>query len=94
MYIQRRKSWADQQGIRTGVWGEVLNGVTICEDNRATTWEFRQDGIELLRKILHENYLQKGVKAVLFGVDEDGHSAIKYAVFVRSGFLTPVSDVE
>jgi hypothetical protein len=90
----RRKSWADRERIPTGVFGEICNGVTIKEENRATGWEFRRDGIEVLLKIAKESYIKKGIKAVVFGVDGDGKTAIRYAVFVQDGFLVPIDDNE
>lgn len=83
-----RKSWADQQGIRTGVFGEVIDGVEICEKNRATVWEQHRQGIEELREFMQKNYRSKRVPAVLFGVWHGG--VIKYAVFVVDGFLKEV----
>jgi len=86
------KSWADTVGIPTGVLGEVLSsGVRIAEENRATVWEFRRAGIEVLRKMCKDNYKAKGVNAVVFGVYE-GPETVKYAVFVQDGFLTEVGD--
>lgn len=84
-----RKSWADQQGIKTGVLGETINGITIAECNRATTYEDRRGEIEVLRSILQTNYRSKGVKAVLFGI-EVADQRPKYAVFVEAGFLQEV----
>jgi hypothetical protein len=88
-----RKSWADQQGIPTGVWGEVYFNIPILEVNRATGWEFRREGVEILLKMCRENYILKGVRAIVFGVQE-GISATKYAVFVQSGFLKQVTEDE
>jgi hypothetical protein len=86
------KSWADSSGIRTGVLGEVLDcGITIAEKNRATGWEHRRAGIEVLQKICRESYRKKGVNALVFGV-YDGPDVIKYAVFVQNGFLTEMDD--
>lgn len=88
----RRKTWADRSAIPSGVWGEIVDGVRIAEDNRATGWEYRRDGIETLLRIRDRNYLDKKVNAVVFGVD-DG-TRVKYAVFVQDGFLTYVSEDE
>jgi hypothetical protein len=87
------KSWADWQNIPTGVFGEICHGITIKEENRATVWEYRRAGIEILQKILRENYLYKGVPAVLFGVWESPE-VVKYAVFCRDGWLKEVSEDE
>ena len=89
-----RKSWADQQGIPTGVWGEIYFKIPILEKNRATGWEFRKEGIETLLKICRENYISKGVRAIVFGVDEGNGAAIKYAIFVQNGFLREVTEEE
>lgn len=74
------------QGIKTGVFGEIVEGVEISEENRATCYETRREGIEVLQRICWNNYVRKGVDAVLFGVS-CGADRYKYAVFVRSGFL-------
>jgi hypothetical protein len=89
----RRKSWADREGVPSGVWGEVYEGIPIIEENRATGWEYRRDGIEELLKIARENYRVKGVRAYVYGVD-DGGVNVKYAIFVQSGFLRPVTEDE
>lgn len=88
----RRKSWADRAGIRTGSWGEVVDGIPIIEDNRATVWEFRKEGIEILMKLAREQYTKKGVNCILFGIDAG--KDIKYAVFVQSRWLIPVDENE
>jgi hypothetical protein len=85
------KRWADRENIASGVFGETYRGITIKEENRATTWEFRRSGIEMLQKILKENYLDKGVHAVLFGV-YDSPDTVKYAIFCRDGFLRHVGE--
>lgn len=90
--IPRRKSWADRQAIPTGVWGELVSNIPIREDNRASVWEFRKDGIETLLRIMHSQYRDKGVNCTMFGID-DGKS-IKYAIFVQPGFLKKVTEVE
>lgn len=61
--------------------------IHICEETRATTYEFRRAGIEILQKILEDNYLSKGVDAVLYGI---AGPEPKYAVFVQSGWLREV----
>jgi hypothetical protein len=91
--LARRKSWADRQAIRTGVWGEIQDGIPIKEENRASVWEFRKEGIEALLHIMQKSYRDKKVKAVIFGIDE-GQANIKYAIFVQSGFLVPVGEDE
>ena len=95
-------SWAERQGIRVGKLGDRVDGswgypadlggyerhpIHICEANRATTYEFRKSGIELLQKILQDNYLSKGVDAVLYGI---AGPEPKYAVFVESGWMREV----
>jgi hypothetical protein len=90
--IPRRKSWADRQAIPTGVWGELVNNIPIREDNRASVWEFRKDGISTLLNIMRSQYRDKGVNCTMFGID-DGKS-IKYAIFVQPGFLKKVTEVE
>lgn len=89
-FIQRRKSWADRQHIPTGFWGDVVNGIVIKEDNRATVWEYRKEGIEELQRLMISQYKDKKVRCTLFGID-DGKN-IKYAVFVQNGFLRKVED--
>jgi hypothetical protein len=84
-----RKSWADQQGIKTGVMGEIVDGINITESNRATVYEDRREGIESLLNIARENYRKKGVNAVVFGVWY-GADKLKYAVFVQNNFLKEV----
>jgi hypothetical protein len=86
----RRKSWADRQGYKTGLWGEIVEGIPIREENRATVFEFRKEGIEALQSYLRQQYTRKGVHAVLFGIE--GNNDIKYAVFVRPGFLKNVDE--
>lgn len=86
-----RKSWADSMGIRSGVMGEIVDGVTISEENRATVYETRKEGIEMLRKIWWENYAAKGVQAVLFGIWY-GENQVKYAIFVEDNFLREVDE--
>lgn len=90
--LPRRKSWADRQGIRTGVWGEIVDGIPIREENRATVWEFRKEGIEVLMKLAREQYTKKGVRCTLFGIEEGKN--IKYAVFVQPRFLKEVDEDE
>ena len=86
-----RKSWADREGIPTGVEGETYRGIWIRDENRATVFEFRKAGIEVLRKIA-VGYNAKGVKAVLYGTQSsNGH---KYAVYVQDGFLREVGEDE
>ena len=88
----QRKSWSDQQGIPTGVIGDIYrNGgmtINIQEKNRATIYEWRREGIEILQKILRENYLRKGIRAVLFGIHDT--KVIKYAIFVQDNFLKEI----
>jgi hypothetical protein len=87
-----RKSWADRAGIKTGVIGESVDGIPIRESNRASVWEFRKEGIEILQRLAREQYTRKGVRCTLFGV-RDG-STIKYAIFVENGFLKDVTEDE
>jgi len=87
-----RKTWADRQGIATGVLGEVYRGVRIAESNRATVYESEEHGIRVLQRIARENYKRKNVKAVLFGVDDYLNKTRSYAVFVEDGFLREVVD--
>ncbi len=89
---QRRKSWADREGIPTGTWGEICNNIPIKEDNRASVWEFRKEGIEVLMKLAKQQYTMKGVNCTLFGIDEG--KDIKYAIFVEPRWLTPVTEDE
>jgi hypothetical protein len=91
-FVQRRKSWADRNHIPTGTWGDVVNGIKIHEDNRATVWEFRREGIEELQRIMINQYKSKGVGCTLFGVDNG--TTIKYAVFVENNFLIKVDEDE
>ena len=85
-----RKSWADRQGILTGVEGEFHGGVWIEEKNRATVYEYRRAGIETLRDICLQ-YRRKKVKAVLFGTPSPNGQP-RYAVYVQSGFLRDVGE--
>lgn len=87
-----RKTWADSQGIPTGVMGETINGILISEANRATTYERFKEGIQILKSIEHNNYRRKGVTAVTFGVHFG--EEIKYAVFVQDGFIKDVGEEE
>lgn len=80
------KSWADRQGFPTGVLGETYQGVRISEENRATVYESRREGIEQLRDYLHNNYRRKGIKAVIFGIHRPG-DRIEYAVFCEDNFI-------
>lgn len=87
---QRRKSWADRQSIPTGSWGETFCNILIKEENRASVWEFRKDGIEVLMKLARQQYTLKGVNCTLFGIDEGRD--IKYAIFVESNWLIPLNE--
>lgn len=89
---RERKTFADYAGLPTGIYGERYEGVLICEENRATVFEYRPDGIQQLIDYKNQNYRRKGINACVFGVD-DGVT-IKYAVFVKSGFLRDVSEDE
>lgn len=90
--IPRRKSWADKQGVPTGSWGEIVNDIPIYEENRATVWEFRKEGIEVLIALAKQQYTMKGIRCTLFGIDEG--KDIKYAVFVEPRFLIDVTEDE
>jgi hypothetical protein len=82
-------SWATKQRIPTGVLGELYRGIPITEQNRVSNWVFSSHGkarLETLQKVLTNNYLDKGVRAVLFGV-HDGPETIKYGIFVQPSFL-------
>lgn len=87
---RRRKSWADFNGIRAGALGDVVDGITICEKNRATVYERYREGITELRWYLQNNYRDKGIRAVLYGIDNG--TTTKYAVFVASDYLLDVGD--
>ncbi len=83
-------SWAEREGIATGVMGEIHKGIPINEENRATNWESYREGISQLKALLQKAYIKKGIRAVLFGVF-DGAELPKYAIFVQPGFLRDVS---
>lgn len=89
-FVQRRKSWADLQGILTGFWRDKVDGILITEDNRASVWEFRREGIEVLQQIMISQYKNKGVRCTLFGID-DGKT-IKYAIFLQNGWFRKIED--
>lgn len=89
--MNRQKTWAERVGLPTAVWGEIIEGIPIVEENRATVFEEFREGIETLVKIRDENYRDKNVGAVVVGVQE-GVKIPKYAVFVESGFLIDVED--
>lgn len=93
--MHSQKSWADRQGIKTGVMGEVIDGITIAERNRATVYEFRKEGIQQLQHYMRTHYTghKNRVNAILFGV-HFGYDEIKYAVFVEDGFLKEVGEDE
>ncbi len=65
-------------------------GIPIREENRATVFETRKAGIEILQKILRENYLSKGVHAVLAGIPTNSYPKYKYAIFVENDFLREI----
>lgn len=88
MVEQTRKSWADRQGIPTGVMGETISGILISEENRATVYERFKEGIAELKNIEQYNYRHKGVQAITFGVHFNG--TIRYAVFCQNGFIKDV----
>jgi hypothetical protein len=85
---------ADRFGVATGILGERWDNITICEANRATGFEFRPDGIRQLLDYCQKNYVLKGVKACVFGVDPGGDEEIAYAVYVAPGFLRRVTEEE
>jgi hypothetical protein len=87
-----RKTFADRLAIPTGTWLERHNGVTIKEANRATGFEFREDGVMMLLDIWKKQYRSKDVPSVVYGLD-DGET-IKYAIFCKEGFLRPVTEDE
>lgn len=93
---KQQKTWADNIGIKTGVVGETIDGVLICEGNRATVFEYHRAGIEILLRITRQNYLRKSVPAVLCGIPTFNPELpnFKYAVYVRSGFLRDVPEDE
>jgi hypothetical protein len=91
--LSNTRRWVDQMHLPTGVWGEFRQGVWIDEENRASVFEFRKEGIQLLLKICRDNYTRKNVRAIVFGVQHDGPET-KYAIFVERKFLRPVSEDE
>jgi histidinol phosphatase-like PHP family hydrolase len=91
-FKQQRKSWADQQGIRTAVFGQTIDNIHIEEKNRATVYERYKEGIQELRAYLQNNYRSKGIEAVLIGIEAG--EEVKYAVFVQDGFLREVGGDE
>jgi len=70
---------------------DVINGITIREANRATRFEYYASEIVILAKIAKENYLDKGINAVLVKVPTKHRPFHKVAVYVEEGFLVPVS---
>jgi hypothetical protein len=80
-----RKTWADLQGLPTGVEGEIVNGITVSDSRRVTEYAERRADIELLVKIKNSNYRSKGVNAVVFGIDK-GEGRMCYAVYVEDSF--------
>jgi hypothetical protein len=87
--MSRRVSYAEEQKIQTGVLGEIYRGIPITEDTRISHWVRSRDGarpIKSLQDMLKKNYLDNGVRAVLFGVHE-GLSNIRFAIFVQPSFL-------
>lgn len=88
-----QRSWAERMGLPIVVWGEVVEGIKVVEKNRATVFEDRKEGIEILLRIRDNNYRKKNVSAVLVGISE-GCSDPKYAVFVEPDFLIEINDDE
>jgi hypothetical protein len=89
---RERRTWADNKALATGVQGEIWEGITICEKNRATVFEFWPKGIQMLIDICHNWYQRKGVDACVFGIDNG--TQIAYAVYVQDGFMRDISDEE
>lgn len=89
-------------GLPSGTWGMIVDGIPILEKNRATVWEFRRSGIEILQQICQKNYRDKRINAIVFGIEECRETnmpgafveTVKYAVFCESGFLINVSEDE
>jgi len=71
--------------IQRAVEGEILKGIPIVEDNRATVYEQHVEGAAQLQKYMQTNYINKGVRAVLVGVVKNDN--LRYAVYVQPGFL-------
>jgi hypothetical protein len=69
---------------------EIPSTIHICEETRATTYEFRNAGVQVLQKILTDNYLSKGIDGVLYGIASSTNRDTKYAIFLASGFLREV----
>lgn len=90
------------ENIETGHFGTVCKGISIMESNRATVYETTEEGVNCLKAYMVNNYITKGVKAVLFGItispfcqeqgweDKSTQPEVKYAVFVQNGFLKEV----
>lgn len=78
--------------------GQYMTAITISEANRATEWCKTKADVEILTRILNQNYLAKNVNAILAAVTKTNPSTDKrhteYAVFVQSGFLTDISEAE
>jgi len=83
-------TWAEQQGIPTVRWGDMIDRINIQEENRATVWEFRRAGIEGLLSLMQKAYTSKGIGAVLVGIERG--EQVGYAVFVEDDFLTDVGE--
>jgi len=65
---------------------EIVDGITLSENNRATVYERGWEGVAQLHQYMQNNYIQKGVRAVLVGIRGNSRD-IKYAVFVQDDFL-------
>lgn len=70
--------------------GQVIEGITVTEVNRATVYATRRKDIHILTRWVN-HYNRTGVKAILASFPtgtQYASTARKYAVFVQDGFLT------
>lgn len=96
--MANKGTWIDSVGIKNGKLGDVVDGVNITEENRATIYEERKAGIQELLGYQQSNYTKKGVKSVIYGVrlpigTRGEHRTILskhiyYAIFCEDGFIT------
>jgi hypothetical protein len=80
--LQSFKSLADKLGVPTGVVGEKVKGVVICEANRVSEAvpSTNIPHIKELIKDKHTDYRRNNIPAVVFGLHQPDGS-VEYALY-------------
>lgn len=85
MAKRKKQTQAEILGIQSGKLGDVVDGITISEANRATVYDRWVN--ELLT--YQHNYSTKGVRSIIYGVKpKKGSDIVYYAIFCEDGFIT------